>query len=57
MAKIKEGAIKPATPERAKRDTDLYREYILKMRQDLGELTLEWSKESTTQESLFPVSA
>jgi len=39
-----EGAIKPATRERAERDLELYQRYILKMASDLDEIRDAWMK-------------
>ena len=38
-----DGAIKPATAERARRDVALYREYILKMVEAVDTLEQEWT--------------
>lgn len=39
-------AIKPASPERVARDIALYREYIVKMLDQLNALSVEWSNAS-----------
>ncbi len=39
-------AIKPASPERVERDLALYREYILKMLDDLDRFAAEWRAQS-----------
>jgi hypothetical protein len=44
----KEGALKPATQERALRDVELYREYIAKMLKDLEALETEWQSKTIT---------
>lgn len=46
----KEGAIKPATRERAERDIELYREYIQKMLLDLEEMQAKWLEENPFKE-------
>lgn len=43
----KEGAIKPATRERAERDINLYREYINKMLAELDTLETKWLAQDT----------
>jgi len=37
-------ALKPASPERVERDLALYREYIVKMLDQMDALTVEWHK-------------
>lgn len=49
----KEGAIKPATRERAERDVMLYREYITKMLAGIDELESEWQKQAVHNETQF----
>ena len=38
----KDGALKPASRERAERDVNLYREYIVKMLADMDALESKW---------------
>jgi hypothetical protein len=48
----KPDAIKPATLERAERDIDLYREYILKMLDEVDALREEWEMHAPISASL-----
>jgi len=48
----KEGAIKPATRERAQRDIELYREYIKKMLVELDQMQSKWLEASAFKEIL-----
>lgn len=42
-----EGAIKPANQERARRDLELYRDYISKMLAEIDALESEWQAKKT----------
>jgi len=46
----KESAIKPATRERAKRELELYRNYILKMLDAVDEMNQAWMKQDSLNE-------
>lgn len=43
----KEGALKPATLERAERDLALYREYLSKMLIELDKMETDWVRENS----------
>ncbi len=47
---FKEGAIKPATLERAERDIELYRGYILKMLDELDATNDSWQSQFSNPE-------
>lgn len=44
----KPDAIKPTTPDRAARDLDLYRGYIVKMLEEIDALRAEWLEPAAT---------